>query len=818
MHQLTPIKTVLLIDANSLIHRCFHALPPFTNPAGEPVGALYGIASILLKIVEQKKPDYAVALFDRPEPTFRKEKFAAYKAQRPKAADELIAQIITAHDLFAAFSIATIEVPGFEADDLIGTCATQFSKEKNLRVIILTGDLDSLQLVRDNHILVETFKKGISDTLIYDEAAVKDRYGITPAQLIDYKALVGDQSDNIPGVAGIGPKTAATILQTYGSLKNFFAHGQTDRAYEKIITHKDDALLSQDLVTIRTDAPISPALADLVCAPNWETVSSFFIQNGFASLTKRIPRGTTNHPTPTAPAPQKPHHRAAPAPSAQQTLLSASAAVKTAPPSAAPDAPTAILYNAKEVIKKSAQAGPIFDLMIAAQLLGIETSSWEDLSLTLFKKELPYDEFAPRAHKTLQENLARAGLADVFNQIETPLIPIIAAMETAGVLVDAAALKTVTADITAAIAAQEKTTKKLMRDSGAINLNSPKQLLDYFQNTMGLKIKSTSADALEKIATKNPSPLFKELLAYRELFKLKTTYCDAFARLIAPDGRIHPTFLQLGAATGRMSCQNPNLQNIPQESSWAPRIRNIFIATPGTLLVSFDYSQIELRVLAHLSGDPHMVAAFAAGKDIHTITASRVFGVAPDAVTKEMRRLAKTLNFGMIYGMGSRAFAQTAGISATQAKEFISKYFSEFSLVKDWQQRVLEEARATGVARTATGRLRPLPALHSHNQWMASEAERMAINMPTQGLAADILKLATIKTDAYIEKNNLRADVRLILSVHDELIFEIAAARTQAESDKNILAAIAHEMESAYPLLVPLKVETKIGTRWGEMK
>ena len=281
MNQHAAPKTILLIDANSLIHRCFHALPPFTNPAGEPVGALYGIASILLKLIEQKKPDYAVALFDRPEPTFRKEKFAAYKAQRPPAPDELVAQIISAHDLFAAFSVATIELPGFEADDLIGTCAAKFSKEKNLRVVILTGDLDSLQLVSDGAVTVETFKKGISDTLVYDEAAVKDRYGIAPTQLIDYKALVGDPSDNIPGVAGIGPKTAAAILQTYGSLDNFFARGASDRAYKKIIAHKDDALLSQDLATIRTDAPINPTLADLACTTNWEEVSSFFIKKWF---------------------------------------------------------------------------------------------------------------------------------------------------------------------------------------------------------------------------------------------------------------------------------------------------------------------------------------------------------------------------------------------------------------------------------------------------------------------------------------------------------------------------------------------------------
>ncbi|MFA6494788.1 MAG: DNA polymerase [Candidatus Paceibacterota bacterium] len=801
-------KTIFLIDAHSLIHRCFHALPPFTNAAGEPVGALYGIASVLLKIVEQKRPDYAVALFDRPEPTFRKEKFLAYKAQRPKAPDELVAQLISAHELFKTFSIATLEVPGFEGDDLIGTCAAQFSKEKNLQVVILTGDLDALQLVRDGHVIVETFKKGISDTLMYDEAAVKNRYGITPAQLIDYKALVGDQSDNIPGVMGVGPKTAETILQTYGSLENFFTHGQTDRAYEKIISHKDEALLSQDLATIRTNAPINPLLTSLTCAPNWGKVTVFFEKNGFTSLIKRIP-----HAPSASLEPQRGPRSTSPAPThaTQQTLLSPQ---KNPTPSAT--AHKTILYNAKEVLKRSAATQPVFDLMIAAQLLGIETSSWEDLSRTLFKKELPYNELAPRAQKVLTEKLAHAGLNDVFEKIETPLIPIVAAMETAGVLVDPSALSAVTTDITDAISAQEKKVKSLMSAGSAINLNSPKQLLGYFQNTMGLKIKSTSADALEKIALKNPSPLFNELLAYRELFKLKTTYCDALTRLVAPDGRIHPTFLQLGAATGRMSCQNPNLQNIPQESTWSARIRNVFVAPTDATLVAFDYSQIELRVLAHLSRDPHMTEAFIAGKDIHTITASRVFGVPANDVTKEMRRLAKTLNFGMIYGMGSRAFAQTAGISAVQAKEFISKYFSEFSHVKEWQRRILEEARATGVARTATGRMRPLPALHSYNQWMASEAERMAINMPTQGLAADILKLATIKTNAYIEKNHLHDDIRLILSIHDELIFEMRQATL--EKNTKLPAALASEMETAYTLSVPLKVEYKTGVCWGEMK
>lgn len=650
----------------------------------------------------------------------------------------------------------------------------------------------------------------MSTTLIYNEETVRERYGIAPTQLIDYKALVGDQSDNIPGVSGVGPKTAAVILQQYGSLENFFAQGQKDRSYQKIIVQKEKALLSKDLATIRTDAPIHPSLAQISCHPDWEKIFLFLAQKGFSSLAKRIP-----HSLPPSPHEEHQNSRPQKPPADSQGQLVFALHNKQQTPASPPE-PTAIIYDAKEAIKNNTATKSFFDLMIAAQLLGISTSSWEDLAATLFKKTMPYEEFAPRAKTLLAQKIEQAGLASVFFSIETPLVPIIAEMEKNGVLVDKAALAKTTGDIATAIEEQRKKVKRLMPGGNDINLNSPKQLLDYFRRTMGINIKSTSATAMEKAAGKNPSPLFQELSSYRELFKLKTTYCDAFSRLIETDGRIHPTFLQLGAATGRMSCQNPNFQNIPQESAWAPLIRNIFVAPKNAVLMAFDYSQIELRILAHLSHDPHMAEAFLAGQDIHTITASRVFGTPPDQVTKEMRRIAKTLNFGMIYGMGSRAFAQTAGVSTAQAKEFIAKYFSEFSSIKSWQSSTLDEARTLGYARTETGRLRPLPALHSHNQWLASEAERMAINMPTQGLAADILKIAMVKTDRIIKASHLEAKIRLILSVHDELIFEVSQSIIDGRDP--ILPSITHTMESAYPLLVPLKINTKTGSRWGDLQ
>lgn len=802
-------KILLLIDANSLIHRCFHALPPFTDPENNPVGAIYGISNILLKIINDKKPDYAAALFDRPEPTFRKEMFDEYKAHRPKAPNELISQIIEAHKLFDIFSIKTLELPGYEADDLIGTLADKFKKESSLNVLILTGDLDSLQLIEDKKIAVETFKRGISDTIIYDEQKVFERFGVKPNQLIDYKALVGDQSDNIPGVSGIGPKTASEIIRKYNNLDSFFKNGLKEKNYEKIFSSKDIALLSKKLVTINTHAPIDVVLEELECSPNKNIITSYFEEKGFSSLIKRI----SDKPTRTVVKEIKKESDFK-----QISIFSNEDFIIINPEflnlKIFSSDKIKIGFGLKDVFKKYELKDPYFDISIALKLLGIQSDTWEEASLIIFKESLSYEDFCRKAYPWLTKKITDSKIEYVFKQIETPLIPVIAEMEKNGVLVEEKTIESVLKELVLEI---NKKNDDLVKKIGKpINLNSPKQLLEYFQNDLKIKINSTSAKSLEKIKEKNALPIFDELTSYRELFKIKTTYLDSFKKLISSDGRIHPTFLQLGAATGRLSCQNPNLQNIPQESDWSQKIRNIFIAPKNHTLVSFDYSQIELRVLASLSGDKNMIEAFNNKEDIHSVTAQKIFDTSKENVTSQMRRVAKTLNFGMMYGMGYRALAQTAHITPQEAKDFIKKYFDEFSAIKEWQKKIIQEAQLTGVVRNINGRFRSVSGINSVNQQFYSEAERMVTNMPSQSLAADILKISMIKVYEYIQSKHPQ-DIKMILSIHDELIFEIKESLLENKKNSLVIKNIKELMENSFKLKVPLEVVCRMGKYWGEI-
>lgn len=802
------MKTLLLIDAHSLIHRCFHALPPLTNTNREHVGALYGVSSVLIKIITQKKPDYAAALFDRPEPTFRKEKFSAYKAHRPKAPDELISQLIRARELFGAFSIPVFEKPGFEGDDLIGTLATSLGKTKGVTAVVLTGDLDSLQLVSDGNVIVETFKKGISDTIIYDEAAVFERYHLTPSQLIDYKALVGDQSDNIPGVAGVGPKTAVTLLQKYSTLDLFFKNGQGESFYDKIISQKETAILSRELATIDCAVPLSVSLDDLIFDPSYERIATYFSSQGFSSLLRRIPSPHQSSPATQSPSPIATINT--------RDVVFLDTHATTLQQNEYASSKLKIGWDIKDIYKVTPFCPPFFDIKIALDLLGVDTTDWRATSEHLFKQLLEKEDFLIHSYEWIKQKLEHHHLSSLYNTVELPLIPILARMEMRGIAIDNASLSRVSHEMELQLS---RAREAIASEVGPhINPNSPKQLLTYLKEERGLRLSSTSAEAIEKIKEKNPLPLFDKLAAYRELFKLKTTYVDAFSRLVYKDGRIHPTFLQLGAATGRMSCQNPNIQNIPQESTWSAPIRNVFVPSRGFSLVSLDYSQIELRVLASLSGDPDMTRAFTEGRDIHTLTASKIFNTPLEAITPHMRRLAKTLNFGMIYGMGARALAHTAHIPLAQAKEFIDRYFDEFSTIKQWQGGVLEGARAHGVVSNINGRFRSLPHIHSPNRYLAAEAERMAINMPTQSLAADILKLAMISVDTYIQKDNLGDVVRLLLSIHDELVFEIHHSLLNSSKSSSVVCDLQEIMERAFSLSVPLRVDVKMGIRWGEME
>jgi DNA polymerase-1 len=807
------MKTFLLIDANSLIHRCFHALPTFINPKGESVGALYGISNILLKIIGSQKPNYVAACFDRPEPTFRKEKFPDYKAHRPKAPDELISQIINAHDLFGRFSIKAVEMPGYEADDIIGTLAEKFKKEKNLKVVILTGDLDSLQLIEDGKVSVNTFKKGISDTITYDEEKVFERYGLSPKQLVDYKALVGDPSDNIPGVLGVGSKTASEILQKYKTLDDFFKKGIKEKIYEKIKTNEKNALLSRELARIVINVPIHAKLEDFSLIPNQEKISQYFRENKFSSLLKRFSGESIE-------SQEEPEVEEVPETQAnlfenKKFILLTPQSLKSIPEKTLFSKEEKVGYKLKDLYKQRKFSGPIFDVSIALKLLGGDFKNWQEVSQKIFKKVLPEEEFLSKSYHWLSKKIEDRELHKIMYEIEMPLLPVIATMEESGILVDEKSLEKTGGELNKAVKETDKSLAKIIGKE--INPNSPKQLLDYFQQTLHLKINSTSAETIQKANEANPLPVFGALLLYRETFKLKTTYIDAFKELIAPDGRIHPTFLQLGAATGRLSCQNPNLQNIPQESEWSKKIRNVFVAPKNHSLLSFDYSQIELRVLASLTGDEQMIKIFKEGGDIHAATAEKIFGVAKNEVTPQMRRLAKTLNFGMIYGMGYRALSQTAKIPAQQAKDFIKKYFEQFPTVKDWEKQILVQARKTGIAKNINGRFRDVSQINSIDQRLSSEAERATKNMSSQSLAADILKLAMIKTEEYIQKNHFKS-IKMIISIHDELIFEVEDELLEKEKDSPTVKDIKSIMEKAFELRVPLRVDAKIGKRWGEMR
>ena len=724
------MKKLLLIDANALIHRAFHAIPNLTTPDGRPSGALYGLANVLIKIFREEHPEYAVAFFDRPEPTFRKKMYAEYKAHRPKAPDELVSQIIEAHNLFDIFGVKTYEVPGFEGDDLIGTAAEQFKGEKDVQVVILTGDLDALQLVEGNKVVVETLKQGISETITYDTTAVEARYGITPSQLADYKGLVGDTSDNIAGVRGVGPKTAAAIIQEFSSLENFFAtvkaSDSTDKkmlSYKKIAEHEEIAMLSKQLATIRRDAPIGITSINEIKYEQFpiEAIVPYLQDLGFTSIIKRL------------------------APEARETR-----------------------GTRQEVRETQGQL------------------SFLDAQPTLSKM--------------------------LLDDVERPLVPILEEMKQWGIMIDRVRLAEKEVILDRDI---DALTKELYREAGQVfNPNSPKQLLELLKTKYQLKIKSTNIDKIEQFRA--TVPLVDLILKYRELFKVKSTYLEPLKRMSDPstssgqmgDSRIHPTFVQLKAATGRITCEQPNLQNIP------PSVRDIFVAPAGSKLVSLDYSQIELRILASLTEDPEMLRAFKSNSDIHQITASKIYNVPLADVTPTMRKVAKTLNFGVIYGMGARALAQQSGLSPKEAKAFIEEYFKDFATIKHWQEGILAKVREQGFVENINGRIRPLPEIVSFNKMLQSEAERMAINFPIQSVGADIIKSAMVKVKEHLSAEGLwGADVKMLLTVHDELVFEIK----DTERLPQTVNEIKDILESVYTLKVPLTVNVEIGDNWGEL-
>lgn len=762
------IKTLVLIDGHALIHRAYHALPPLSTGSGELVNAVFGFSSILLKMLKDLAPDYIAATFDLAAPTFRHKEFDEYKATRMKAPDELYAQIGRVKEVLAAFNIPVFEKEGFEADDIIGTLVKQAKKSK-VKTIIVTGDLDTLQLV-DKSTSVYTLKKGVKETMTYDEAAVRERFGgLEPEQMTDYKGLKGDPSDNIPGVPGIGEKTAIELLKKYGSLKKIYEEVEKNKEnpsaslgvksnnlFKKLLDFKEQAVFSKYLATIKQDAPIKFRLADALTRDfDKEKVIKIFKDLGFYSLITRLP-------------------------------------------SAMPQA-----YGGQDRLPEFDKNGQIKKM--TAPVNAAKTAA----------AELPLSH-QPNVAEKIEQAREQGLLSGEIYQLEKDLAPVILRMEQNGIKLDLAYLKKLSIRVDDELTALEKQIIKL---AGAdFNVNSPQQLSQILFEKLGLQIKglkktpgkviSTAASELEKL--KGQHAIIDLILRQRELAKLKNTYIDALPLLISADGRLRTSYDSLGTTTGRLSSKNPNLQNIPIRTALGNEIRKAFVAEPGYKLLSADYSQIELRVVAHLAGDKEMIKIFKEGKDIHSATAAEILDVKESEVGKDSRRMAKVLNFGVIYGMSLHGFAQAAGVELARAKEFIKKYFEEFSGVAKFIEKTKKSVSREGCVQTLFGRKRFIPEINSSAWNLKQAAERMAINMPVQGTAADLLKMAMVN----IAKDQwLAANTRMLLQVHDELVFEVADDKIKEAATK-----IKDIMENVYQLVVSLKVDIEIGENWGELK
>jgi DNA polymerase I-like protein with 3'-5' exonuclease and polymerase domains/5'-3' exonuclease len=784
MKHTTAQTTLVVLDAHAIIHRAYHALPNFTNSRGVPTGALYGIASMVIRIIEDLKPDAIVAAYDLPKPTFRHLAYDGYKKGRVKADDDLVTQLQSSRELFKAFSIPCIDAEGFEADDLIGSLVMKYKKNKDVCIIIASGDMDTLQLVDGTKVQVFTLKKGVNDTVLYDQDAVVARYGFAPAQLTDYKGLRGDPSDNIIGVPGIGEKTATTIIQTYGSIEALYEvleknpadlkkAGLTDRIIGILTEHKDDALFSKTLATIRPDAPLSYEIPTVAYKEtvDQETMQTFLADYEFRSLVPRIHKLFS-------------FAAAGPSEDIDESLLrKASIALW-------------VLY--------SEQTNPDYGTIL----------------------ERTHKKTLADAYQAILTELEKKGLLPLFTHIEEPLIPLITRMQEWGISIDipyyeslATEMKHKLAGIEADVAAQTGV---------SINLNSPKQLSELLFGTLGLKPKgkqkasgayTTNAETLETLV--DAHPIVPRILEYRETQKLLSTYVEALLEHASGDGKVHTTYLQHGTTTGRFSSTNPNLQNIPIKGEGGKEIRHGFVARPGHVFIGSDYSQIELRVLAMLSGDARLIETFAQGQDIHARVAADMFGVPADAVTNDMRRKAKVINFGILYGMGVSALQKNLGSTRAEAVEYYINYFKTFPTIETYIEQTKVFAREHGYTETVFGRRRYFPGITSGAPFVRAFAERMAVNAPIQGTSADIVKIATMLVDQDLHTAGLAARAHLTLQIHDELIYEVE--ESVADEVERIITTAMTAVFARSPIpvtipTVPLAVSTGRGHRLDQLK
>ena len=781
-------KRLILLDSHAIIHRAYHALPDFSSPSGEPTGALYGLSSMLLRIIDDLEPDYIAACYDLPKPTIRHEAYEGYKATRQKGDDALYAQITRSRDVFAAFCIPIYEREGFEADDILGTLAAKLATEPDLEVIIASGDMDTLQLVEGGRVKVYTLKKGINDTILYDEKAVEARFGFEAALIPDFKGLRGDPSDNIKGVPGVGEKTATDLITKFGSIEDIYKKLEKDeqafldagikpRMIALLKEHKEDALFSKSLATIRLDAPITFRLEDTEAKDGVRLpkILALFDELGFRSLKPRA-----------------------------QSVLNG-----------APEESEGDEEEVEEVPDQSFREAQVMLWLIHSEYTN---ASLEDI--LAYGDARKFSDAYIALEKTLRET---GRLGELYDRIEKPLVPVIQAMETHGVLIDTKALAKLSKTYTAELAIIEA---RIYEAAGKeFNVSSPKQLGEILFDDLGLQVKgqkktaggqrSTRESELEKI--RDLHPIVEDILEYREVQKLLSTYIDSIPPYLDAEGRLHARFIQTGTTTGRMSSQNPNLQNLPIRTERGRLIRNAVVASKGFELVAIDYSQIELRIAAILSKDEKLCDIFRSGRDVHQEVAAQVFKVAPENVDAEMRRRAKAINFGILYGMGVNALKSQLGTSIGEAHQFFDDYFATFTTLAQYLESTKGYARKHGYTETLFGRRRQFPEMKSPLPYVRAQAERMAINAPIQGTQADVIKLAMVSIDSILREEGLTEDAYLLLQVHDELVYEIREGKVE-ELTRRIKAIMESMLTLEETNGVPVIAEAKRGANWGEMK
>lgn len=881
-------EKLLLVDGNSLVHRAFHALPPLTNSEGQPTNAIYGLAQMLLLLLEEQQPAAVLVAFDSEGPTFRHAQYERYKEDRKETPQELISQFGLARELVDGLGLRRAELTGFEADDIIGTMARRATQE-GFQVTIVTGDRDLLQLV-DDSVTVMTTLRGIKETRSYDEQGVREEYGLAPEQIVDLKALSGDTSDSIPGVPGIGPKTAQKLLGEYGSVEELLANldqVKSVRVAQALREHADQVMVSKQLAQIELQMPLELEAGQC----RWEgfrlpELRALLARLEFSRLLDRLPRERADAPGESVSCAQAcalareqgsvcivvtelgpsrlgvalmaPTASAGPSSPAWEVLCGQQSAecvggglfALDEPAPSADDAELRALLQDPAVAKWGADlkaaatalaevgvelSGMAFDASVASYLLAPQRKSHalEALAFQYLHREAPgldkhpsEEQRAAQALTTvtllpglrgeLLTALEREGLLELFEQMEMPLIHILRDMEATGIAVDRERLVDLGRELDLLLA---DLSRRIFAIAGReFNIGSPQQLatvlFDELKLPRGRKTKtgwSTGAEVLEELATE--CEIARLIIEHREYAKLRSTYVEGLVSQIEPrTGRIHTTFEQTVAATGRLSSRGPNLQNIPIRTEWGRQIRACFVAVGQEMtLLAADYSQIELRILAHMSSDPVLLEAFAAGHDVHASTAAALFAVPLADVDKQMRRIAKTVNYAVVYGMGAAALSQQLGISRDEAGSFITAYHERFAGVKQFMDGIVAQAKVDGMVTTLFGRKRPLPDLGSSNPGVRAYSERAAANAPLQGSAADIMKIAMVRLGETLPR--LCPEARMLLQVHDELVFELphTAVGEVGQHVKEI-------MEGAAKLRIPLVADVEHGPNWRDME